>query len=95
MKDYTWKANCNIYILKHKINRASENDKYKFILAINLVRLRNDNGKSQIEVCEHLGINQSNLCQWEKGIVSPSLRYLIALSEYYHTSIDDLLHLNL
>lgn len=94
MKDYTAKANYNIRILKYHLDRASENDKPKLILAINLVRLRNNNGKSQIEVCEYLGINQSNLCQWEKGIVSPSLRYLIALSEYYHTSIDELLHLN-
>lgn len=94
MKDYTAKANYNIRILKYNLDKASENDKYKFILAINLVRLRNDNGKSQINVCEHLGINQSNLCQWEKGIVSPSLKYLIALANFYHTSIDDLLHLN-
>lgn len=70
---------------------ARENDKPKFDLAANLLQLRQNARKSQIEVAAELGVDQRNLTRWECAEVAPNLRYLIALAEFYGVTVDRLL----
>ena len=78
-------------ILQRAKERASESNKPKFDLAINLLYLRQDKGNSQAEIAKALHIDQKNYCQWERAQIAPSLYYLIALAKYYGVSVDRLL----
>ncbi len=40
-----------------------------------------------------IGISQSTISKWENGITEPSLSNLIALSDYFDISIDELIGL--
>ena len=89
--EYTFTARIALINLMERRERASENDKPKIDLAINLLRFRQDGKKSQTEVARALGVDQKNLSQWERGECAPSLRYLIALARYFGKSVDELL----
>ena len=45
---------------------------------------------SQNEAALLLGICASTLCQYEKGKREPSIALLVALSDLYHCTIDEL-----
>lgn len=53
-----------------------------------LKALRESNGKSQIEVCAALHIEQSTLANYENGRRTPKIEVLIKLAEYYNVSTD-------
>ena len=46
---------------------------------------------SQKQVAEKLGIHQSNVSDWEKGVSRPEYEKLMALSVIYDISLEDLL----
>ena len=53
---------------------------------------RKQSGLTQKQVAEKLGIQQSNISDWENDISRPSYEFLIRLAhEIYHISIYDLL----
>ena len=89
--EYTYTARIALIGLLKRRATASENDRPKINLAINLLRFRQDGKKSQSEVARALGVDQKNLSQWERGECAPSLRYLIALAKYFGKSVDELL----
>lgn len=91
IKNYAETTNDKIEALKRGKKYADANDKPKYDLAANLLRLRQDARKSQIEVAAALGVGQRNLTRWECAEVAPNLRYLIALAEFYGVSVDRLL----
>ncbi len=58
-------------------------------------KLRIINGfKSQAVLAKHLGVNQTAVSQWERGITTPSPSILKTLSHLYGVSIDMLLDNN-
>lgn len=88
---YSMSARLTLFKLIEQREIANENSKPKIDLAINLICLRQNAHKKQSEVASDLCISQKNLSQWERGEVAPSLRYLIALANYYGVSVDNLL----
>ena len=56
-----------------------------------LKQLRNELGKSQIEVCEALHIEQSTLANYENEKRIPKIDILIKIASYYNVSVDYLL----
>lgn len=63
------------------------------MLAKQLKKLREANGKSQQEVCNALNIEQSTLANYENGKRIPKIDILINIASYYNVSIDYLLGL--
>lgn len=56
-----------------------------------LIRLRRDNGLSQLKVAEELGVSRQAVSRWEVGSALPSTENLKRLAELYKVSIDELL----
>ena len=56
-----------------------------------LIRLRRDNGLSQLKVAEELGVSRQAVSRWEVGAALPSTENLKRLAELYKVSIDELL----
>ena len=61
------------------------------VFSSNLALLRRQLGVSQKEAAAALGISQSLLSHYEKGIREPGLDFLCRAADYYHTSLDFLL----
>ena len=57
----------------------------------NLQTLRNKLGYKQIKVAMDLGTTQETISSYETGRVFPNIDMLIALAEYYNTTIDYIL----
>jgi transcriptional regulator with XRE-family HTH domain len=55
-----------------------------------LARLRSENGLTQEEVANHLGITKAAVSKWECGQSMPDISLLPAIADLYSTSIDDL-----
>lgn len=94
MRDYTETTNFKATMLQRRLEKATENDKPKIILALNLLRLRSASGKGQTEVAQNLNVDTKNYGQWERGEIAPSLRYLIAIANLYGVTVDELLTAN-
>ena len=63
------------------------------MLGKQLKLLRETAGKSQLEVCSALNIEQSTLANYENDKRIPKLEILIKLAEYYKVSVDCILGL--
>ena len=60
----------------------------------NFKKLRLQNGYTQQQVAEKLGIKQSNVSDWENNVSRPEYENLIALAELYDESVETLLGLS-
>lgn len=89
--NYTQAARIALIDLIKQRNHADKNAMPKIDLAINLICLRQERKTSQSKLAAFLGVNQKNVSQWERGEVAPSLRYLIALAQFYGVTVDRLL----
>lgn len=56
-----------------------------------LKKIRTENGKTQKELAEKVGYNQTIISQWEHGTRDPSTEALIKLSEIFDVSVDEIL----
>ena len=63
---------------------------WKDILANNLARLRRENGLTQAELGEKLNYSDKSVSKWERGEGVPDLQVMIALSDLYGVSIDEM-----
>ncbi len=57
----------------------------------NLSKLRKQNGMSQEDLAEKLGISRQAISKWESGYSYPDLETVIKLSEIFNVSTDELL----
>ena len=57
----------------------------------NLKRLRENQGISQAELAEKLGVNKSEIISWEEGSAEPCIKLLCALADVLQISDDSLL----
>lgn len=62
----------------------------KEIIAVNLTRLRQQAGLTQVQLAEILNYSDKAVSKWERGESIPDLRVLIQLAELYHISLDDI-----
>ena len=56
-----------------------------------LKKIRKENGVSQKEVADYLGVSVSAYSNYEQGIREPSLDMLLKLSDFFDTTCDYLL----
>jgi len=75
---------------KNKDENAFMTANWKEILAGNLARLRREKGLTQAELGEKLNYSDKSVSKWERGEGVPDLQVMVALSELYGVSIDDM-----
>lgn len=63
-------------------------------IANRLQKLRKENGYSQEELADELGISRQAVSKWERAESSPDTNNLILLARLYNMSLDDLLSTN-
>lgn len=51
---------------------------------------RNRLGMSQAELAERIGVNQTAVSQWERGVITPTLNKARKLAETLGCTIDEL-----
>lgn len=58
----------------------------------NLKSVRLENGLTQKQVAEHLGVVESCYANWEQGRTEPNIEMLRKLSTLLHITVDELLN---
>jgi len=61
----------------------------------NLKSLRKDQGLSQEELAEHLGVSRQSISKWECGVSYPTMENILILCELFHCKVNDMIHENL
>ncbi len=57
----------------------------------NIKELRIENGLTQKELAEKIGVSQGAVYFWEKGINEPTAGYLVSMAALFGISVDELL----
>lgn len=52
----------------------------------NMMRLLEEKGLSQADLCKHLGINTSTMTNWKQRGTDPSAKYIIPICEYLNVT---------
>ena len=65
--------------------------RYEIMNFENIRRLRIDNGYTQKQIGEYLGISQNTYSQYEIGVLNYPVDVIIKLADLYHVSTDYLL----
>jgi transcriptional regulator with XRE-family HTH domain len=65
--------------------------RYEIMRFENIRSLRIDNGYTQKQIGEYLGISQNTYSQYEIGVLNYPVDVLIKLADYYNVSVDYLL----
>ena len=58
----------------------------------NIKMLRESRGLTQQELADVLGVDRSAVAQWESGISSPRIGKAMAVCEYFHVTLDNLVN---
>lgn len=77
---------------RHKLKEENTHmtANWKETLANNLARLRREKGLTQAELGEKLNYSDKSVSKWERGEGVPDLQVMVALSELYGVSIDEM-----
>ena len=65
--------------------------RYEIMRFENIRSLRIDNGHTQKQIAEILGVSQNTYSQYEIGVLNYPIDALIKLADFYNVSIDYLL----
>ena len=65
--------------------------RYDILKFENIRSLRIDNGYTQKQIAQHLGVSQNTYSQYELGILNYPVDALIKLADFYNVSVDYLL----
>lgn len=67
-----------------------ENIFNKILLGLNIKHLRKANKLTQGELCKLLGVNATRLSNWEVGLSTPDLEFIVKISNYFGISLQEL-----
>ncbi len=68
--------------------------KIESIISQNLTDLRKSRNLKQAELSEAIGYSDKTISRWENGTSVPDISTLVKLADFYHISIEDLIHEN-
>ena len=68
-----------------------DNMRYEIMKFENIRNLRIDNGYTQKQIAEQLGISQNTYSQYEVGVLNYPVDALMILADFYGVSVDYLL----
>ena len=68
-----------------------DNMRYEIMKFENIRNMRIDNGYTQKQIAEQLGISQNTYSQYEVGVLNYPVDALIILADFYGVSVDYLL----
>ncbi len=60
------------------------------MLSERIYRFRRERGFSQEQLAEKIGVSRQAISKWESGTSTPELEKLLALSECFHITLDEL-----
>ena len=60
----------------------------------NLAALRRERGIGQVELAQGIGVSKGIISLWENSLREPTLSSLVALAQYLHVTLDDLVTLD-
>lgn len=60
------------------------------MLSERIYRFRRKSGLSQEQLAERIGVSRQAISKWESGTSTPELEKLLALSECFHITLDEL-----
>ncbi|MDD7735876.1 MAG: helix-turn-helix transcriptional regulator [Bacilli bacterium] len=60
-------------------------------ISIILSNLRKNNGLTQTELGEKLGVSNKTISKWEQGTFLPDITYLLSIARIYNITVDELL----
>lgn len=60
------------------------------MLSERIYRFRRKSGLSQEQLAERIGVSRQAISKWESGASTPELEKLLALSECFHITLDEL-----
>lgn len=63
----------------------------KLVLGDNIRKLRIENGLTQEQLADHLGVSFQAVSRWERNAAYPDIELLPELAEYFHVSLDELM----
>ncbi|MGN0811994.1 MAG: helix-turn-helix domain-containing protein [Candidatus Coproplasma sp.] len=66
-------------------------ENYKKIFSEQLKSLRTERDVTQVELALGIGVSKGLISLWENGLREPTLGNLIALSEFFEVSLDELI----
>lgn len=64
---------------------------YKKVFSEQLKALRTERNVTQVELALGIGVSKGLISLWENGLREPTLGNLIALSDYFEVSLDELI----
>lgn len=80
-----------LFLIKGKEKKLKKGS----FLSSNLKYLRTTYKKTQTDIAKICGKTNTAICNWEKGIRDPEILDLLALSNFFNISIDDMIKIDL
>lgn len=62
----------------------------KSILSMNIYKYRKQNGLTQLQLADYLGVSSQAVSKWEQGSSAPDISLLPGLSKIFGVSINEL-----
>ena len=78
-------------ILRYCKVSVGDDMRYDVLKFENIRSLRIDNGYTQKQIGEYLGISQNTYSQYEIGVLNYPIEVLMKLADFYNVSVDYLL----
>ena len=85
----------NTFLLFYCIYRKEENNMPFHDIPNILSFLRKNNGLTQAELGEKIGVANKTISKWEQGAFLPDITYLVSIARVYNITVDDLLSGNI
>ena len=59
-------------------------------IAANLRSLRSENGITQMQLAEYMGVSQGAVSKWMRAIVMPDLKSIVGLAELFGVTVSEI-----
>lgn len=90
---YKLEHSCHLLLIDVGGNtKHNEKGGVKYMINMNLKRLRQQYNFTQEQLAEELGVSRQVIAKWEKGESTPDIHFCIKLAELYDVTIDNLVN---